>query len=191
MRGFTLIELLIVIAIMATLVGVFVPRFLTYSKYQDLQDAVADLQTNIRSAQNNATSGFKCTGNTAADNWYLYFSGSDTYRVETICAGPTPEAGTPTPTPPVSTVYKFPAGVSIDLIELDSCTGIDLKDSGLKVVFSSISGAVKFEVSGVNTECGSSSYAKTLTVKLKSSSDPDNPKSVIIEKGGSVYVKPE
>lgn len=188
-KGFTLIELLVVITIIASLVGVFAPKFITYSKYQDLQGAAANLQTNIRTAQNNASSGLRCTGNTVASSWYLYFFGSDAYRLETTCAGPAPGAGTPTPTPPVSTVYKFPAGVSIDFIELNSCPGIDLKNSDLKVIFSNISGVLKFEVSGANVGCGSSSYAKTLAIRLKSLSDPGNPISVIIEKGGSVYVK--
>ena len=188
-KGFTLVELLVVVAIISGLAGFFVPKFINYSEFRELQNAASDLQSAVRLAQNNAQTGVVCLGGISAKNWYLYFSGADTYRLETVCIGPTPEAGTPTPTPPVSTLYKFPAGVSIDIIELNSCAGIDLKDPGLKVIFSNISGVLSFEVEGTNAGCGSSSFAKTLTVRLKSLSDPDNPLSVIIEKGGSVYVK--
>lgn len=188
-RGFTLVELLVVVAIISGLAGVFVPKFLNYSGFQELQNAAANLQSTVRLAQSNAQAGTVCMTGTSADNWYLKFSGSNTYLLETVCAGPTPGEGTPTPTPPASTAYKFPAGVSIDRIELNSCPDIDLKDSEIKIIFSNISGAVKFEVSGSNVGCGSSSYANTLTIKLKSSSDLENAMSVYIEKGGSVYVK--
>lgn len=188
MRGFTLIELLVVIAIIVGLSGILLPQFSAFNKTSDLQSAAAGLQTAFRNTQSNAVSGVGCSASVSASSWYLKFdtSGARSYRMETTCIGPTPGVGTPTPTPPVTTTFKFPAAVIVESIRLNSCSTVELKDSEPQVNFANISGGVSF-ISG-SAGCPVISATSQMTVTLKSVSNSEQ-KSVIIEKGGSIYVK--
>lgn len=181
--GFTLIELLVVITIIASLAVLVFPQFGTFNKSSDLQNAAATLQTALRNAQNNATSGIVCWISTsAASSWNIKFDVSS-YSLEATCVG---SIGAGTPTPPAMAKYNLPKGVSISGIQFNGCSFPVLATDQPKVIFANISGAISFE-SG-SSDCPVGFSTTKMTVILSSSSGQ---KSVIIEKGGSIYVSSE
>lgn len=90
MRGFTLIELLVVIAILALIVVFAIPNLRSIKEDQNLLNSAAELQSVIRSAQNNATSGVKCgpanpegVYSSPASDWHLSFTASNPPKFKT------------------------------------------------------------------------------------------------------------
>lgn len=59
-KGFTLIELLVVISIMGILATFIFVNYKSSKSGQDLNKAASDIQSFLRLAQSNATSGVKC-----------------------------------------------------------------------------------------------------------------------------------
>jgi len=55
--GFTLVELLITITLIVALVGFSIPSFTNFTRGQNLRQAVKQLKTDLRSAQNKAVNG--------------------------------------------------------------------------------------------------------------------------------------
>src|SRR3989344_7888355 len=170
-RGFTLVELLVVVAIISGLAGIFVPKFLNYSNFQELQNAAADLHSQVRLAQNNAQSGVICSKNISSSTWYLKFESDSSYKIETTCVGSNVEAGTPTPTPPQSTSYKMNEGIKIASIDLvagsSTCSTQGSEVAGFGVSFSSISGAVRL-ISG-SPGCPVNNSTSRMVINLASS----------------------
>lgn len=75
MRGFTLVELVVVISIMSILFVAGVVNFGTLRENQNLTSATFDLQSLIRLAQSNATSGVQC-GSSPAFDWRITILGA-------------------------------------------------------------------------------------------------------------------
>lgn len=87
-RGFTLIELLVVIAIMA-IVGTFaIANFRTFGEDQDLKSAALDLQSLIRTAQTDATTGVRCDDDPThtLNSWRVnVYKQLNKYRAQLAC----------------------------------------------------------------------------------------------------------
>jgi len=80
-RGFTLIELLVVIAIM-TVIGAFtLANYRSFGEDQNLKNAVLDIQSQLRTAQTNATSNTKCVSGFGA-TWQVEFANVNTINLK-------------------------------------------------------------------------------------------------------------
>lgn len=181
-EGFTLVELLVVVAIMATLVAIMVPKFTGFNRLETLQNTAADLQTILRSAQNDATSGaVKCTPSTPAARWILEFTSSTSYQIGGECAS----SSLPLPTPIMSGNHLLPSDVEISNVRLGDCD-IDPTENP-EVSFDNISGETGFD-RGSDT-CPTVSRATQMVITLQSVSDSSKTVDVVVEKGGSIYVK--
>lgn len=82
-RGFTLIELLVVVAIMAV-IGVYtLSNYKSFGEDQNLKSAVLDIQSQLRTAQTNATSNTQCVNKFGAI-WEVEFLNSKTINLRCI-----------------------------------------------------------------------------------------------------------
>lgn len=170
MKGFTLLEILAVVAIMATLVVVIVPQLTSFNKSQALDQGANQLQTALRTVQNNAQTGVVCTNNTdRASGWHLQFVDNSSYIIEPSCPAPTP----------VPTTVSLPANVVIQSIMVDTCTA----NTNSSIQFSNVVGIVDF----VNTGCNIVANSKMI-ISLQLGTDTSRSVKVIMDKGGSVYV---
>jgi Tfp pilus assembly protein FimT len=176
--GFTLIELMIVVAFI-TLIGVMaVPNIKSYGTNQKLKNAALQLQLDIRTAQNNASSGLKCGAledKTALEWRTIFGTDTTTYQVLALCIDNSTE----------STVTKtIPGGVTIKQIDFyaDTIQCTPSQNAGKMIKFANISSKVDFE--GVPAGCN----PKSMVITLQTSGSSDV-MQVVVEKGGSIYVK--
>ena len=175
MRGFTLLELLVVISIMAILTIIAVPNFNKYSEDQKLNDAASQLQSVLRQAQNNAQTGTVCnvsSGISKATYWRVSLSKTSPAN-QFYSIGPFCETGLVT-----AQQIDLPEGVTIYDLNLDSCTL-----AAVQIRYNNINSEVSF----FNLFCSDSVNAK-LEIKLNSTGTALN-KTVVVEKGGGIYVK--
>jgi prepilin-type N-terminal cleavage/methylation domain-containing protein len=88
-RGFTLVELLVVISVMAVLTVIAIANFSNFKQDQALKGAAGYLQSQLRTTQTNASTGFKCNNKTA-NYWKSTLSetsfGSGKYQLQTLCS---------------------------------------------------------------------------------------------------------
>lgn len=178
--GFTLVEILVVISIMVILVILVLPQFKDFNKSQNLKEGVEQLQSNLRIAQNNATSGVQCNSSTQASNWYIKFIDNSSYVFENTCPG----MGYT-----FSKTYTLPSGVTIGDIKVESpddpvtysCTIVDPYNPLVQIEFGNISGVVNF------ISDNSCTVLANYNLKVKLSNNTGNA-SVVVEKGGAIYV---
>lgn len=184
-RGFTLIELLVVVMMIAGVTALVLPQFSSFNRSQSVQNAAEELQSALRFAQSSASSGVQCDlTSTQASYWYLKFFDSSGYKIETTCSGSEVGPLTPTPTPSFIKVYPFPSGVTVDKILIQTPLLDDCPQSPpQRITFSNIAGAVRFP--DTETDCSTQGVSSKLKITLKSGSDS---MSVIVEKGGSIYI---
>lgn len=177
--GFTLIELLIVITIIAVLLVVFVPQFNKYSKSKVLKTTALELQTALRTAQNNAASGIKC-GSSPPASWGLQFTNdpdSTSYKVLALNSDGTVNNGC------IAKTYLLPADVSIISTNLPDTLGdcFPMRGTVINASFSNVTSDVNI------SKCEISETVKmVLTLQLKS--DTDQTEDVVLEKGGAIYI---
>lgn len=90
-KGFTLLELTVVMALIAIAVVVAIPNINGFNNTRKLKEAAYQLQTDLRTVQNNALSGTQCGLGRAAKEWRMVFvgttAGSENYRIESVCTG--------------------------------------------------------------------------------------------------------
>lgn len=160
LRGFTLIELLVVIAIMAV-TGVFVlANYRSFGEDQNLKNAALDIQSLLRLAQANSTSGLQCQGQ-AASGWLVEFTNSKNLNLK--CSNSSGMSAS------VKTL-TLKENISIDSISMGATNCV----FSTTTTFAPIYGTM-------TSSCGAGSI--TLTVKNTRSST----KQVIIDRGGRVY----
>lgn len=186
-KGFTLLELLVVVAIIGGLMALLLPQMSKFSNYQSLEDSAEQLQSALRTAQNNATSGTQCGSGIAASEWYLQFLSSTQYKVGVVCSD---QASSPTPTPLPTTTYNLPSGVSVSKVEVSRCSGensgINLVSSSPRVSYSNVSGLVTFQHS--NPGCPMDSSYRWIKFTLQLDSSTTNKLDVVVEKGGAIFL---
>lgn len=170
--GFTLIELLVVIGVIALVTIIAIPNIQNIRNEQNLSAAVSELQSKIRIAQNNATSGVKCTqtGQPPA-SWYFATDATNP-TTKYVIAG----AGCSNQ---IITTDLSAFGVVMDKINDCSPT------SGFGVSFANISGAVSFTSPSGCTN----STSMMIQLRTNSGSCPINCKSAVIDSAGKVYVQ--
>lgn len=192
--GFTLIELLVVIAIMA-IVGTFaVANYRSFGQDKDLESTALDIQSLVRTAQTNATTSLKCSGNSATI-WKANFyedSATSQRKVETACQYQGDNNWFN------SKIYSFKENINLIKICGDSsctCENNLSGDKRLEILLSSVSGSIYYKsfdvMCGLGVCEGPSSCFKNapnISVNLKNTKT-NSPKQVIIEKGGRVYVQ--
>lgn len=187
LSGFSLIELLVVVAIIAGLVIFTIPNFKNIRQEQEVGNALVQLQTSLRTAQNNAYSGLKCSSAKDSSFWRISFTSTTSYQLECLLVK------SPPPTDPnqplFETLYSksltLPPSVTIESINLDNCRPF-MND--IAVNFSNISSLVTFMPSSLvnkySDECSEKELrqAKKMTLTIGG-------KTVIVEKGGIISVQ--
>ncbi len=166
--GFTLIELLVVTAIISVLAVMGAVNFKDTSAEQIIVKAVGQIQTQLRYAQSNATSGTMCAG-AGASSWYLTFASENT--IELNCnTGASPKQYT---LENVKTAITGDSGCSIPI----------------PAVFSYSSGVGKQTISsaGATSACLQSS---TITISVTNTKNPEiAAKTLKVSSGGGINVK--
>lgn len=186
-HGFSLIELLVVIAIIAGLVIFTIPNFKNIRQEQAVVEALGQLQIALRTAQNNAYSGLKCSSAKDSTLWRVNFISTASYQLECLLAISPPPADPNQPLfeKPFSKSFILPSGVTIGGINLDNCEPI-MND--IAVNFSNISSLVTFMPSTLVNKTSGACSAKQLR-QAKKMTLTIGGKKVIVEKGGIISVQ--
>lgn len=172
--GYTLIELLVVISIIGILGLVAFVNYRNFSQDQILNKGIGQIQTILRLAQANATSGALC-GNNGGVKWTVKFSNSDQTRVDLVCSD----------TKTVNMYYL--ENLRISAITSSSCLSDTYPAASVLVNYAALSG--KMDFSGDDCVNGNQSVTSpTLTINIVSTVN-DNHKQLILTKGGSISVQ--
>lgn len=177
-NGYTLIELMVVITIMGILGFTAFANFGSLKEDQVLKKAAADLQTRLRAIQTNASTNTKCNDSTASF-WKGKFSKVGTaYKLDTSCE----YKGSSGVVEYITSTYTFEAKVKIANIISNSCTN-DLNADFVIIFFAPLTGKATFKYP---TSCTQGSQ---MSINLLNSATPDTLETVVVDKGGSIYVK--
>lgn len=165
--GFTLIELLVVISIMA-IIGVFtLANYGSFGEDQKLKTAVLDIQSLLRLAQSNSTSGLKCQGQSVLD-WRVVFT--DTTNLDLKCRHSSGISGS-------LKSLALTTNIEIDSITSGTCTPTLVKYAPLFGTMTANCGSnlvtVTLRNNKISTNCTGSNLEKC--------------KSLTIEQGGRIY----
>ncbi len=172
--GYTLVELLVVTAIIAILAVVGVVNFKDSSTEQFMTKGVGDIQTRLRQAQSNASSGTLCDGH-GAIIWYVKFT--DEFTMELDC-----NAGV---SPKTYTLENTKVAIKGD----EDCIIADGSASyPFPATFSYSPGASRQTISstGASDACLSS---QVITLSISSTKNPSlAPKTLKVSQGGAINV---
>lgn len=186
MRGYTLVELLVVVAIIAIISTVVFANYRDFSKDQILVKATGQIQSLLRLAQTNASSGLKCGADTATE-WYVKFD-PDKNHIRLFCQN---SAGQVEITSKIITLDTDVAnGVSVNEITFDAGSGCPSFSSAnsFTVSYKPVFGQISFVLGrGGVTECVVNSVAQKASVKIKyTKNSVDNFKTFNINRGGAI-----
>lgn len=163
--GFTLIELLVVISIISILSVVGFVNFKGFSEDQATDKAVGQIQTLLRLAQSNATSGILC-GTSGGVPWSLILNSTS---IDLACGS----------TNIVQKTYTLDSSAEIDTIIGSGCTGSIMP---VYLTYSPGVGALTFYAPGASNTCNAS-VSWTFTIK---NTRNNTTKSFIQSKGGAI-----
>lgn len=167
-EGFTLIELLIVITVVA-IIGIYtLANYRSFGEDQNLKSAVLDIQSQLRTAQANATANVKCSTQFSA-TWQVEYT-SDKKTINLKCQEPPPS-----PLPVTKKTFTLGANIEISSVTGSFCPG--LPPPAFTISFAPINGKISL---GSDTRCSQ------LTITLKNTKT-NSTKSFIIEQGGRIY----
>ncbi len=191
MKGFTLIELLVVISIMA-IIGTFtIANFRSFGEDKELENAALDIQSQVRTAQTNASTGVKCE-NISAWQWRNdFYKQSDDYKVRISCVNDD------TYDPRSKKYLILPANIQIENISVDGqnnplpnqFTESPWGGSYASVVFEPPFAKISFRCfTNYPTGCSGGTQDNKVIITLKNTKTATT-KQIIIDKGGRVYVQ--
>lgn len=178
-KGFTLIELLVVIAIMGSLIVILLPQLNNFYRQQVLRDAASALQSVLKTAQNNASSGVKCNSVGASAKFWKISFGADkkSYMLQSEC-----DSGGVG----VTRNYQLPQGVTIKEVRLDSCTA-SISPNDAQIEFANISANINFK--STDTGCPITFNTGKMKIKLQlQETSLQATIEVVVDKGGSIYL---
>ena len=189
MRGFSLIEILVVVAIISGLVIYTIPNFKNIRQEQAVRSSLEQLQTTLRTAQNNAYSGLRCSSTKDSSLWGVSFTSATAYQLECLLvkSPPPQDPNEPLYEAPFSKSFTLPSGVTIESISLDNCQP---SMGNIAVSFSNISSLVTYMpyvpslVNKTSGDCSKKQLrsAKKIIITVGA-------KTVIVEKGGIISVQ--
>ncbi len=171
--GYTLIELLVVMAIMSIMAVVGFVNFKDFSSEQVTVKAIGQIQSLLRLAQSNATSGILCSAPQAAKLWYLVITSTN---VDLSCDTAT-------------TVNAYHRGYPTDNVTISvKCSTGDTSGITLPVTISyfPLSGQISFKGSDSSTVC---SNTNSLFITATNTQNISLTKSLTISKGGAIDVQ--
>lgn len=182
MRGFTLIEILVVIAITAVIGLIALVNLQGFGTDQNLKNQALDLVNILKNAQTNASTSLKCNGNLPI-SWQTKLSQSgNKIVIDTKCQYKNDQGVQPPITVSSKTLSE---SVLLDSINgKATCVSSDLSADPLTLAFTPLTGQINFSAFG---DCFSTS--NEITITLKNSKNQSVMTSVVVNKGGGIYVK--
>lgn len=165
-NAFTLIELLVVIAVMALTGTVILANYRSFGEEQKLTNAVLDIQSQLRSAQTNATANVKCKSKTAF-LWQLAFFFNPT-TIYLRCWEQSMNV--------LDKKITLDASITVNSVSGTGTSCPAGPPASFAISFAPLTGQVTLG----STSCTS------LTITLKNNKT-GNTKSLVIEKGGRIY----
>ena len=182
MKGFTLLELLVVIALMALVLVLALPNFKGIKTEQALKNTAAEIQSALRTAQNNASSGLKCDkANTPVGKWSFIINSTTSYTVkpdDPLCNSAGKEYDLSK-----SGVRICSVSASSHCDEPQPVAGAALSS----LSYSNINATLSFSISS----CPSANGDFIIKVDTSTSGDCDanNYKLIKVDSGGRIYVQ--
>lgn len=171
-RGYTLIELLVVISIIAIMAVVGFVNFKNFSASKVTEKAVGQVQTLLRLAQSNASSGTVC-GSVGGVTWSLILK-ADKKNIDLVCGA--------LDAPQLQKTYTL-ENAEIDSIKCSTTAAAF--NPPLTISYAHLSGKMAFS----STE-GCVGSAADLIITLKNKINPSAAqKTLTISKGGAIDVR--
>lgn len=179
-NGYTLIELLVAISIVALLSVTSIVYYKSLLQDQPLKKAVNSVQSFLRTAQSNATSGFNCGSVTGASQWSVRFTGSDKNKLYLNCGSAD------------SVKVLTLENVIVGSISATGSTCSGEIGYPIDIIYKALAGTVSFasEHTG-DIDCIAPATSVTLTLMSpdSSASCPDSCKTITVTNGGAINVR--
>lgn len=167
--GYTLIELLIVMVIMSIIGTIGYINYKQYAANQVTNKAAGQIQSVIRLAQTNATTGTLC-GTQGGTSWRVRFE-TDKKTIKLICAENSEQKN-----------YILENAEIAEIKGSEHCNQLDFPFS---ITFSPGDGAVSFSSPDPCLQ-----YSPSLVISVKNSQNPNVPPKLFnISKGGAIDVQ--